>query len=99
MWEVALSNITSKATYSGCWLLFYFIWMKSNIFKSVGATYESVAYTRKISLVHAGLDVIFFLQWLHLHTVIQGTGTKVPFTSTVSFWFLNQNNLDSHKQW
>lgn len=34
MWEVALSNITSKATtYSEYWLLFYFIWMKSNIFK------------------------------------------------------------------
>jgi len=40
-----------------------------------------MASTRKISLVHAGLDVMFFLQRLHLHTVIQGTGTKVPFTS------------------
>jgi len=35
MWEVALSNITSKATYSEYWLLYYFIWMKSSTFKSV----------------------------------------------------------------
>lgn len=44
-----------------------------------------MAYTRKISLVHAGLDVMFFLQWLHLHTVIQGTGTNGSFTSAFSF--------------
>lgn len=44
-----------------------------------------MAYTRRFSLVHAGLDVMFFLQWLHLHTAIQGTGTKVPFTSAVFF--------------
>lgn len=35
LWEVAVSNITSKATYSKYWLFFYFIWMKSSIFKSV----------------------------------------------------------------
>lgn len=55
-----------------------------------------MAYIRKISLLHAGLVVMFFLQYLVLHTVIQSTGTRVPFTSSF-FWFLNQNNLNWHK--
>lgn len=44
-----------------------------------------MAYTRKISLAHVGLDVMFFLQCLYLQIEIQDTGTKEPFTSAVSF--------------
>lgn len=71
MWEVALRNITSKATHSEYWLLFYFIWMKGNIFKPVWATYESMACTREISLVHAGVSVMFLLRELHLHEALE----------------------------
>lgn len=39
---------------------------------------------------------MFFLQYLILHTVIQSTATKVPFTSSF-FWFLNQKNLNWHQ--
>lgn len=44
-----------------------------------------MAYARRISLAHVGLDVMFSLQCLYLQIEIQDTATKVPFTSVVSF--------------